>query len=91
MSSFVCLLSAGAALRGLFIIDPAGKVRSLTINDDQAGRNVDEAIRLVKAFQYASTHAGEVCPAKWVPGSKTIHANPEGIRDYFRTERKEEL
>lgn len=35
----------GAALRGLFIIDPTGKVRSLTINDDQAGRNVDEQIR----------------------------------------------
>lgn len=76
----------GAALRGLFIIDPTGKVRSLTINDDQAGRNVDETLRLVKAFQYASTHAGEVCPAKWQPGSKTIKANPEGIKDYFRTE-----
>jgi len=37
----------GAALRGLFIIDPFGKVRSLTINDDQAGRNVDEVLRSV--------------------------------------------
>lgn len=77
----------GAALRGLFIIDPTGKVRSLTINDDQAGRNVDETIRLVKAFQYASTHEGEVCPASWIPGEKTIKANPDGIRDFWRDQK----
>ena len=63
--------------------DPSGKVRSLTINDDAAGRNVDEAIRLVKAFQYAATHAGEVCPASWTPGQRTIKASPDGIKDYF--------
>jgi len=74
----------GAALRGLFIIDPTGKVRSLTINDDQAGRNVDEVLRLIKAFQYAATHEGEVCPASWQPGSQTIKANPEGIKEYFK-------
>ena len=45
------------------------------------------AIRLVKAFQYAATHVGEVCPASWQPGQKTIHANPDGIRDYFRGEK----
>jgi alkyl hydroperoxide reductase subunit AhpC len=59
----LCVLSDdmyGAALRGLFLIDPTGKVRSMQINDDQAGRNVDEVIRLVKAFQYAATHEGEV-------------------------------
>ena len=64
--------------------DPTGKVRSLTINDDQAGRNVDETLRLLRAFQYADTHAGEVCPASWKPGDRTIQANPDGIRTYFR-------
>lgn len=43
----------GAALRGLFIIDPKGKIRSMTINDDHVGRSVEETLRLIKGFQYA--------------------------------------
>ena len=31
----------GATLRGLFVIDGKGKVRSVTINDEQVGRNAD--------------------------------------------------
>ena len=54
----------GAALRGLFIIDPQGKVRSVQINDDAVGRSVDEALRLIKGFQFADKY-GEVCPANW--------------------------
>lgn len=42
----------GLSLRGLVVIDPNGKVRSITINDEQVGRNVDETYRLVQAFQY---------------------------------------
>lgn len=40
----------GAALRGLFIVDPKGKVRSMQINDDAVGRSVDETIRLIQGF-----------------------------------------
>ena len=61
----------GAALRGLFIIDTTGKVRSVQVNDDAVGRSVDEAIRTIKGFQWADKH-GEVCPANWQPGDKTI-------------------
>ena len=61
----------GAALRGLFIIDKTGKVRSMQINDDSVGRSVDEAIRLIEAFQFADKN-GQVCPANWHPGDKTI-------------------
>jgi peroxiredoxin (alkyl hydroperoxide reductase subunit C) len=61
----------GAALRGLFIIDKAGKVRSMQINDDSVGRSVDEAIRLIEAFQFSDKN-GQVCPANWHPGDKTI-------------------
>lgn len=73
----------GAALRGLFIIDPSGKIRSVTINDDHVGRSVEETLRLIKGFQYADTH-DVVCPAGWLPGKKTIKPNPEGIREYFK-------
>jgi len=40
----------GASLRGLFIIDDKGVIRSFTINDAAVGRSVDETLRLVKAF-----------------------------------------
>lgn len=74
----------GAALRGLFLIDPQGTVRSVQINDDAVGRSVDEAIRLVKAFQFADKH-GEVCPANWQPGDKTIVPNQVDKLDFFQT------
>ena len=61
----------GAALRGLFIIDGSGKLKAMQINDDAVGRSVEETLRLIKAFQYAEEH-GEVCPANWKPGDKTI-------------------
>ncbi|KAF0682747.1 Aste57867_25150 [Aphanomyces stellatus] len=73
----------GAALRGLFIIDPKGIIRSIQINDDQVGRSVDETLRILKAFQYATSHPGEVCPANWKPGSKTIKADQEAKYDFF--------
>lgn len=61
----------GASLRGLIIIDGNRVIRSVTINDEQVGRSVDETYRLVQAFQYADKN-GVVCPANWKPGSKTI-------------------
>lgn len=74
----------GAALRGLFIIDPKGFVRSIQINDDSVGRSVEETIRVLKAFQFADSHKGEACPASWVPGSDTIKTNPYESKEYFR-------
>ena len=74
----------GAALRGLFIVDPSGVVRSVTVNDDGAGRNVEEVLRTVQALQYADEHHGEACPAGWVPGQKTIKTNADGAKEFFR-------
>ena len=72
----------GAALRGIFIIDGVGKLRSMQINDDAVGRSVDETLRLIKAFQFADEN-GEVCPANWKPGDKTIVPNQEDKKIYF--------
>jgi len=76
----VLLEDAGIALRGLFIIDPNGTVRQITVNDLPVGRSVDETLRLLKAFQYTDKH-GEVCPANWQPDKPTI--NPKNAKDYF--------
>ena len=78
----VLLEDAGVALRGLFIIDDKGVLRQITINDLPVGRSVDETLRLVKAFQFTDTH-GEVCPADWTPGQRTMKPDPKGSKTYF--------
>ncbi|WP_127849429.1 alkyl hydroperoxide reductase subunit C [Lacticaseibacillus hulanensis] len=62
----------GLAQRGTFILDDAGVVQSLEINADGIGRNASEYIDRIKAGQYVASHPGEVCPAKWKEGSKTL-------------------
>ena len=66
----------GIAFRATYIIDPKGIVRHVSINDLPVGRNPDEYLRLVKAFQYTDIH-GEVCPANWQPGQKTMIPDPK--------------
>ncbi|KAK3216798.1 hypothetical protein GRF29_1g991950 [Pseudopithomyces chartarum] len=77
----VLIEEEGIALRGLFIIDPNGVVRQITINDLPVGRSVDETLRLIDAFQFTDKY-GEVCPANWNPGDKTIKATPEGNKEF---------
>jgi alkyl hydroperoxide reductase subunit AhpC len=67
----VLVESQGVALRGTFIIDTKGIVRSATVNDMEVGRNIDEILRLVQAFQFTDLH-GEVCPEGWRPGEKSV-------------------
>lgn len=52
----VLLEKDGIALRGLFLIDPKGVVRHITINDLPVGRSVNEILRVIKAFQYVEKH-----------------------------------
>ncbi|VDN82721.1 unnamed protein product [Brugia pahangi] len=72
----------GIAYRGLFIIDPKGILRQITINDLPVGRSVDETLRLIQAFQFVDKH-GEVCPANWHPGSETIKPGVKESKAYF--------
>uniref|UniRef100_UPI00398E9256 peroxiredoxin-1-like isoform X2 n=1 Tax=Pristiophorus japonicus TaxID=55135 RepID=UPI00398E9256 len=72
----------GIAFRGLFIIDNAGILRQIMINDLPVGRSVDEVMRLVQAFQFTDEH-GEVCPANWKPGAETITPDVEKSKNYF--------
>ena len=72
----------GAALRGLYIIDGTGKIRSIQINDAPVGRSVDETLRLIQAFKHTDEH-GEVCPANWKPGKKTIIPDQDQKNKYF--------
>lgn len=72
----------GVSLRGLFIIDANGIIRQITINDLPVGRSVPETIRLVEAFQFTDKY-GEVCPANWKKGNKTIIPDVDKSKAYF--------
>ena len=73
----------GVALRGLFIIDPDGVIMHSTINNLPVGRNVDETLRVLQAFQYVQSNPDEVCPANWTPGEATMKPDPVGSKEYF--------
>jgi len=81
--NYGCLCEdAGLALRGLFLIDPNGIVKHICINDLPVGRSVDEALRVLQAFQFVEKH-GEVCPANWKPDSPTIKPDVQKSKEYF--------
>ncbi|MGN7724377.1 alkyl hydroperoxide reductase subunit C [Luteimonas sp. 22616] len=62
----------GLADRGTFIIDPQGVIQAVEITAEGIGRDALELLRKVKAAQYVAAHPGEVCPAKWKEGEKTL-------------------
>ena len=62
----------GLAYRGTFVVNPDGKIKIAEIHDNGIGRNADELLRKVQAAQFVAGHPGEVCPAKWRPGEKTL-------------------
>jgi len=68
----VMIEEAGLADRGTFVIDPEGRIQIVEINAGGVGRDAKELLRKVKAAQYVAAHPGEVCPAKWQEGEKTL-------------------
>jgi len=68
----VMIEDVGLADRGTFVIDPEGKIQIVEINAGGIGRDAGELLRKVKAAQYVASHPGEVCPAKWQEGEKTL-------------------
>ena len=68
----VLIEEAGLADRGTFVVDPAGKIQIVEITAGGIGRDAKELLRKVKAAQYVAAHPGEVCPAKWQEGAKTL-------------------
>lgn len=63
----VLLEEQGISLRGAFIIDPDGVLQCYMVNHLSVGRNVDELLRLLLAFQ-----TGDLCPVGWEKGGKTL-------------------
>jgi peroxiredoxin (alkyl hydroperoxide reductase subunit C) len=87
----VMIEEEGIALRGRFLINPDGVVVAQEVQAPSVGRNVNEFLRQVKAWQHA-TKTGEVCPAGWRPGKKTLPVNTDAeqmtgrVGDYITIE-----
>ena len=62
----------GLALRGTFIINPDGVIKTLEIHDNAIARDVSETLRKLKAAQFVAANPGQVCPAKWKEGAQTL-------------------
>jgi len=64
---------AGVETRGRFIIDPDGVVQGYEVLTPPVGRNVNEALRQIKAFQLVRDSEGkEATPSGWQPGKMTL-------------------
>ncbi|MDE2020813.1 MAG: redoxin domain-containing protein, partial [Patescibacteria group bacterium] len=62
----------GLALRGTFIIDPEGVLKTIEIHDNNLGRSVKELLRKLQAAKFVRENKGHVCPASWEPGDETL-------------------
>lgn len=72
----VLIEEEGMALRGRFLFNPEGICVAQEVQAPMVGRNVNEFLRQVRAWQHA-TATGEVCPAGWRPGKKTLPVNTD--------------
>jgi NADH-dependent peroxiredoxin subunit C len=63
---------AGLSLRGTFIVDPKGVLKTIEIHDNAIGRSGKELLRKLRAAKFVAEHGGNVCPASWEPGDDTL-------------------
>ena len=87
-SLITCGPNNGVTLRSTFIIDGKGVLRHMSYNDLPVGRNVNEIVRLVQAFQYVDEN-GEVCPSKWTKkGDPTMKGSHEAkeTEEYWKNQ-----
>ncbi len=68
----VLIEETGLTERGTFVVDPQGRIQVVEMTAGGIGRDAGELLRKVKAAQYVAAHPGEVCPARWREGEKTL-------------------
>ncbi len=62
----------GLALRGTFIIDPDGVLKTIEVHDNSIGRSAKELVRKIKAAKFVRENTGKVCPANWEEGDDVL-------------------
>ncbi len=68
----VMIEEEGLALRGSFVIDPNGIIKTAEINDLGIGRSAADLVRRIQAAQYIAENPNQVCPASWKPGKEAL-------------------
>ena len=69
---------AGVDIRGRFLIDPDGIIQAMEVLTPPVGRNINETLRQIQAFQHVrATKGAEACPAEWEPGKPTLKPGPD--------------
>jgi len=69
---------AGVNVRGRFLIDPDGVIQAMEVLTPPVGRNVNETLRQIQAFQLVRASKGtEATPSGWKPGKKTLKPGPD--------------
>lgn len=64
--------------RGSFLVDPEGVLQAIEILTPPVGRNIDETIRQIKAFQHVRESGGkEATPVGWEKGKSTLEPSAE--------------
>jgi len=76
---------SGVETRGRFLIDPDGIVQAFEVMTPPVGRNVNETLRQVRAFQLVREKKGtEVTPAGWKPGKPTLKPGPDLVGNVWK-------
>lgn len=71
---------AGVDIRGRFIIDPDGVIQAMEVLTPPVGRNPDELIRQIKAFQLVRESGGaKATPSGWTPGDDVLEPGPDMV------------
>ena len=68
----VMIEEEGLALRGSFIVNPDGIIKTAEINDLGIGRSAADLVRKVQAAQYIAANPNQACPASWKPGEEAL-------------------
>ena len=82
---------AGVENRGRFIIDPDGIIQGYEVLVPPIGRNINETIRQLQAFQLIRENGGTLAtPSCWEPGKKTLKPGPELVGNVWKVWRLKE-
>lgn len=73
-------VSATAAVRAVFFIDPKGIIRLIMYYPLNVGRNMKEIKRVLTALQTADAHQCAL-PINWEPGDKAIVPPPKNLAE----------
>jgi alkyl hydroperoxide reductase subunit AhpC len=77
--------NAGVETRGRFIIDPDGVIQGFEVLTPPVGRNVNESLRQIQAFQIVRNSQGsEATPSGWRPGKPTLKPGPDLVGNVWK-------